>query len=49
MKEYGIDGVLVPGFIGEAVKMSSVGVNVLQNFRNDFETYERVLANMHDI
>ena len=49
MKDYGIDGVFVQRFIGEAVHHTKVRDRVLGNIRSGSEKYGRVFANMYDI
>lgn len=49
MKDYGIDGVFVQRFIGNAVNMTELRDQVLQNVRFASEKYGRVFANMYDI
>lgn len=49
MQDYGIDGVFVQRFIGEAVNMRSVRDKVLQNVRLASEKHGRIFANMYDI
>ncbi len=49
MKDYGIDGVFVQRFIGEAVNMRNVRDRVLNNVRAGAEQHGRVFANMYDI
>jgi hypothetical protein len=49
MQDYGIDGVFVQRFIGEAVNMRSVRDKVLQNVRYGSEKHGRIFANMYDI
>ena len=50
MQDYGIDGVFVQRFIGEATgSFRGVRDRVLQNVRAGAEKYGRVFANMYDI
>jgi len=49
MNDYGIDGVFVQRFIGEAVGMTETRDRVLSNIRKGAEKYGRVFANMYDI
>ena len=49
MKDYGIDGVFVQRFIGEATAIRGVRDRVLANVRAGAETHGRVFANMYDI
>lgn len=49
MRDYGIDGVFVQRFIGEAINMRPVRDRVLQNVRLAAEKQGRVFANMYDI
>lgn len=51
MKDYGIDGVFVQRFIGEAksVQFKPVRDKVLQNIRDGAGKYGRVFVNMYDI
>jgi len=49
MRDYGIDGVFVQRFIGEAVAIRGVRDRVLTNVRTGAERHGRVFANMYDI
>ena len=50
MQDYGIDGVFVQRFIGEATgSFINMRDRVLQNIRSGAEKYGRVFANMYDI
>ncbi len=49
MQDYGIDGVFVQRFIGEAVHRTEFRDRVLDNVRVASENYGRVFANMYDI
>ncbi|WP_144393352.1 hypothetical protein [Pleionea sediminis] len=49
MQDYGLDGVFVQRFIGEALAMRNMRDKVLNNIRSGSEKYGRVFANMYDI
>lgn len=49
MRDYGIDGVFVQRFIGEAIRLRGVRDRVLSNVRSGAERHGRVFANMYDI
>jgi hypothetical protein len=49
MRDYGIDGVFVQRFIGEAIAIRGMRDRVLANVRAGSETHGRVFANMYDI
>lgn len=49
MRDYGIDGVFVQRFIGEAIRLRGVRDRVLSNVRSGSERHGRVFANMYDI